>query len=440
MANKDKKFNIASGAAGQKMYNLIKRLYPICRSITGEGARETLKIISQKISIKIHEVPSGTKVFDWTVPKEWNIKDAYVKNHNGKKVIDFKKSNIHVLNYSIPVKKKMKLKELKSHLFTLPDYPDWIPYLTSYYKEEWGFCLSHKEFKKLKEGIYEVFIDSTLKKGNLTYGELYLPGRKRDEILLTCYICHPSLCNDNLSGVALLTFLANSLKVLKLNYSYRFLFIPETIGAITWLKLNEAGVPNIKLGLVVTCVGDSGDLTYKKTRAGDTLLDKAVEKVLSDSGDQHKIIDFFPSGSDERQFSSPGFKLKMGSLMRTPYGCYPEYHTSADNLDFVKAEKLQDSLNKYLEIIYILETNAKFISLNQKCEPQLGRRGIYSTIGGKKNQGISQKALLWVLNFSDGEHSLLDIAARSGINFRKIKEAADLLLLKNLLKKENKTD
>ncbi len=419
---------------GENMYNLVKRLFPICRSITGNGVRETLNLIKKHIPLNIHEVATDTKVFDWTVPKEWNIKDAYVKNSAGKKVIDFKESNLHVLNYSVPIKRKMKLKELKKYLFTLPDYPDWIPYFTSYYKEEWGFCLSHNEFRHLKEGTYEVFIDSTLKKGHLTYGELFLPGKKKDEILLTCYICHPSLCNDNLSGIALLTFLASSLRKLKLNYSYRFLFIPETIGAITWLSLNENKISNIKFGLVATCAGDSGDSTYKKTRAGNTLLDKIAEKVLLDSGQPYKIIDFFPAGSDERQFSSPGFKLPIGSLMRTPYGCYPEYHTSADNLDFIKAAKLQDSLNKYLEIIFILENDARFINLNPKGEPQLGRRGIYDMLGGVRTEKIDQSALLWVLNFSDGQNTLLDIAVRSGINFWLIKKAAGLLLSKNLLK------
>lgn len=418
---------------GRNLHSFIEKLYPITRSITGNGTRETLKLIEQKIPIKMHEVPTGTKVFDWTIPKEWNIKDAYVKNSAGKKVIDFKKSNLHVLNYSVPIRKKMRFDELKSHLYTLPDYPDWVPYLTSYYKKEWGFCLSHNEFRRLKKGIYEVFIDSTLKKGHLTYGELFLPGKKKEEILFSTYICHPSLGNDNLSGIAILTFLADHLKNLSLNYSYRFLFIPETIGAITWLNFNEDKISNIKFGLVATCAGDSGDSTYKKTREGNNLLDKIAEKVLSDSGRPYKITDFSPSGSDERQFSSPGFKLPIGSLMRTPYGCYSEYHTSADNLDFIKAEKLRDSFNKYLEIIFILENDARFINLNPKGEPQLGRRGIYNMLGGVRTKSMDQNALLWVLSFSDGQNTLLDIAVRSGINFRLIKEAADLLLSNDLL-------
>ena len=419
------------------MYDLIKKLYPICRSITGNGNRQSLEIIKEHIPLEVHEVPTGTKVFDWTVPREWNITDAYIKNSQGKKIVDFNTSNLHVLNYSIPVNKKMTLLELKPHLYTLPEYPDWIPYLTSYYNENWGFCLSHRQYKKLKEDTYKVVINSSLKDGSLTYGELFIGGQSDKEILISTYICHPSLANDNLSGVTLSTFLAKHLLGIKgnLKYSYRFLFIPETIGSITWLNLNEDKISNIKFGLVVTCVGDSGDSTYKKTRASNTLLDKIVEKVLIDSGKLYKIIDFFPSGSDERQFSSPGFKLPVGSLMRTPYGHYPEYHTSADNLDFIRVEKLQDSLNKYLGIIFVLENNAKFININPKCELQLGRRGIYDLREGTMVEKINyQDALRWVLNFSDGEYTLLDIAMRSKISFRQIKEVADLLLAKGLLK------
>lgn len=424
---------------GQEMYELMKNLYPICRSITGDGVRETLNMIKEHIPIEIHEVPTGTKVFDWTVPKEWNIKDAYVKNSKGVKIIDFKRSNLHVLNYSIPVNKKVSLEELKEHLFTLPDYPDWIPYLTSYYKENWGFCLAHKQYEQLEEDTYEVVIDSTLEDGHLTYGELYLKGESEEEVLLTCYVCHPSLCNDNLSGIVLLTFLAKHLKDAVLRYSYRFLFIPETIGAITWLCINEDKISRIRHGLVVTCVGDPGKLTYKKSRQDNAIIDRLVEKVLLDSGDPYKIIDFFPSGSDERQFCSPGFNLPVGSLMRTPYGRFPEYHTSADNLDFVVPECLTDSLEKYMKVIYILEHNGTYLNLNPKCEPQLGRRGLYKMIGGQKGVGINELAMFWVLNLSDGTNSLLDISIRSGMNFDQIKNATDALLEKGLLQRVTET-
>ena len=430
---RDMNYSKLDKGIGNEIYDLMVKLYPICRSITGNGVRETLEMIKEHIPIEIIEVPSGTQVFDWTVPKEWNIKDAYVKNSKGEKVIDFRESNLHVLNYSIPVNKKMPLEELKENLYTLPDYPDWTPYLTSYYEDNWGFCLPHKQYKNLEEGTYEVVIDSTLEDGKLTFGELYIKGKSDDEILFSCYICHPSLCNDNLSGTVLLTFLSKLLLNLDLKYSYRFLFIPETIGAITWLSLNEDKISNIKHGLVATCVGDSGSTTYKKTRDGDALIDKVVQKVLFDLGEQYNIVDFFPSGSDERQYSSPGFNLPVGSLMRTMYGRFPEYHTSADNLDFVKPQYLVDSLEKYLKVVFVLENNITYLNLNPKCEPQLGKRGLYRMIGHPKSAGFDESAMLWVLNMSDGENSLLDISIRSGMSFKNIKEASDALYTNQIL-------
>jgi len=418
---------------GNEMYNFIKESYPICRSITGNGVRETLHLIQKYIPIEIHECPTGTKVYDWNIPKEWNIKDAYVKNSQGEKIIDFKKSNLHVLNYSVPIKKKMQLTELKEHLFTLSDQPDLIPYLTTYYNENWGFCLSHNQFEKLQDDIYEVVIDSTLKEGHLTYGEYFLQGNQEDEILISCYVCHPSLCNDNLSGISLVTLLAKKLSSMKLRYSYRFLFIPETIGAITWLCLNEKKILKIKQGLVVTCLGDSGKSTYKKSRDGNAEIDKIMEKVLLESNDQYEILEFWPSGSDERQFSSPGFNLKIGSLMRSVYGRFKEYHTSADNLDFVKPEYLEDSFKKYLKALSILEHNRIYRNLNPKCEPQLGKRGLYSLIGGKKHEGVDKMAVMWILNLSDGKNTLLDISYKSKIDFYQIKKAADVLYEKKLL-------
>lgn len=418
---------------GNDMYDLIVTLYPICRSITGNGVRQTLKIIQKYVPIEIHEVKTGTKVFDWTIPKEWNIKDAFVKNAKGQKIIDFKNSNLHILNYSIPINKKMSLQELKLHLFTLPEFPNYIPYLTSYYNENWGFCITQNQYDDLEDGEYEVVIDSKLSDGHLTYGEFYLKGELDTEILFTCYVCHPSLCNDNLSGVSLVTFLAKYLKNQNLRYSYRFLFIPETIGAITWLSLNENKINKIKCGLVATCVGDSGKSTYKRTRQKDTEIDRVVEKVLVESSEPYTIIDFFPSGSDERQFSSPGFNLHMGSLTRTLYGCFKEYHTSADDLHFVSPEFLQDSLFKYLKSVFILENNQIYKNLNPKCEPQLGRRGLYREIGGQKTGGFDELSLLWVLNLSDSSNSLLDISIRSGMPFEDLKNAADALSTAGLL-------
>ncbi|MFA5074971.1 MAG: DUF4910 domain-containing protein [Candidatus Babeliales bacterium] len=418
---------------GVEIYNLIKKLYPICRSITGNGVRKTLKNIQEHIPIKISEVSTGTQVFDWIIPKEWNIKDAWIKNSKGEKIIDFKKSNLHVLNYSIPIHKKLSLQELKKNLHTLPEFPDWIPYLTSYYKENWGFCLSHNQYKNLPEDIYEVFIDSSLENGNLTYGELFIKGQSEEEILFSCYLCHPSMCNDSLSGVSLLTFLAKELINKNLKYSYRFLFIPETIGAITWLALNEDKVKNIKYGLIATCLGDKGDFTYKKSRNSDALINKTVEKVLQDSKSKFNIINFDPCGSDERQFSSPGFNLQIGSLMKTMYGNFDEYHTSADDLNFVQPEYLQDSFDKYLKIVSVIENNKFYLNLNPKCEPQLGKRGLYSMLGSQKYSNLNIEAILWVLNFSDGKHSLLDISFLSGFDFDLIKNAADVLIASDLL-------
>ena len=419
---------------GQEMYQLISNLYPNCRSITGNGVRHTLHVIQQYIPLIIYEVSSGTHVFDWIVPKEWNIKDAYVRNAKGEKIIDFQKSNLHVVNYSISVQKTLSLAELKEHLFTLPDYPDWIPYRTSYYKENWGFCLSYKQFLKLQDEEYTVYIDSSLKDGYLTYGEYYLPGKQSDEVLISCHICHPSLCNDNLSGIALVTFLARHLSMLPLRYSYRFLFIPGTIGSITWLCVNESHVASIKHGFTVAGVGDTGNFTYKKSRRGEAEIDRAFNHVLKHCNSEAVLVDFSPYGYDERQFCSPAFNLPIGCAMRTPHGQYPEYHTSADNLSFVQPQYLADSFAKCLAVLYVLENNYSYINQNPKCEPQLGRRGLYKTIGGQTDAKVDELAMLWVLNLSDGCHTLLDIAERSGMEFGMLNKAADALLQHGLLR------
>jgi aminopeptidase-like protein len=420
------------------MYELIEKLYPICRSITGDGVRYTLKIIRTEIPIRIKEVKSDTKVFDWTVPGEWNIKDAYIKNSKGDKIVDFKINNLHVVNYSAPVRKTVSLKELKKHLFSLPNHPDWIPYRTSYYDEKWGFCLSHKQLLDLKDEQYEVAINSSLEKGSLTYGELLIKGALTEEVLISTHVCHPSMCNDNLSGIAVATYLAKYLSQTKNRYSYRFLFIPGTIGSITWLALNEKRTKKIKHGLVLTGLGDSGSITYKKSRRGNAEIDRVAEYVLKNSGDNYSIIDFYPFGYDERQYCSPGFNLPMGTFMRSPHGKYPEYHTSADNLKFIKSENLNDSLQKIKAIIEVLEGNRTFLNLNPKCEPQLGKRGIYKTMNsvGEKKAKL-QTAILWILNLSDGNNSLVDIAQKSSYGFDLIKDAS-IILLKNKLLKEIK--
>jgi aminopeptidase-like protein len=419
---------------GSEMFQLMTKLYPICRSITGNGVRQTLAEIKNHIDLKVNEIPTNKKVFDWTIPKEWNISDAYVLDPKGNKVVDFKKSNLHVVSYSVPISKKMPLEELKQHIHTLPDQPNTIPYLTTYYKDDWGICMTHNEFLKLQAGEYEVVIDSTLNDGSLTYGEFLIKGKTSEEILISCYVCHPSMCNDNLSGVVLATALAKQLSKIQMNYSVRFLFIPETIGAITWLALNEKNLSKLKHGLVATCLGDPGVSTYKKTKHGKAEIDRTVEFVLKNSGKQYQILDFFPTGSDERQFCSPGFNLPVGSLMRTPYGRFQQYHTSDDNLEFVKAEFLADTYRKYLNTIFVLENNKKYLNLNPKCEPQLGKRGLYRQIGGQKTSKDSEAAMFWLLSFSDGSHDLIDISEKSGIQFEVLHDVALKLQESKLLK------
>lgn len=408
-------------AAGEEMFHLIKELYPICRSITGDGLRKSLNILKKYIPLEIHEVPSGTQVFDWIIPEEWNIKDAYVKNSKGIKVIDFKKSNLHILNYSIPVNRKMPLTELKDHLFTLPEHPDWIPSRHTYYKRSWGFCLSHNDYLKLGEGEYEVLIDTTLHSGHLSYGECFLPGLEKEEVLISCHSCHPSLCNDNLSGMSLGTFLAKYLSSMDLRYSYRFLFSPGTIGPITWLANNQESIGRIKHGLVLSAIGDPEKITYKRTRQGDAEIDRAMSHILKHSGDDYRIIEFDPGGYDERQFCSPGFNLPVGRLSRSLEYEYPEYHTSADNLDFIKPLSIGDTFVKTINLIHLLENNRTYKNLHPHCEPQLGSRGLYS------NCDIKRLSTMWVLNMSDGQHSLLDIAERSNTSYHLIKKAADIL-------------
>jgi len=422
-------------ADGGEMHEFIAALYPICRSITGNGVRTTLEQIKRYIPLTVHEVPSGTRVFDWTVPKEWNITDAYIKNADGKKIVDFRRCNLHVMNYSVPVKKKLSLAELKSHLFTLPAHPQWVPYRTSYYSESWGFCLSHEQFLQLSDGKYEVCIDTSLEDGSLTYGEYLIRGETSDEVLISCHICHPSLCNDNLSGIAVSTMLAKMLSQGTHRYSYRFLFVPGTIGAITWLWANEPQVTAIKHGFVLAGVGDRGPLTYKRSRQGTAEIDRVFAHVLSRSENKFEIIEFSPYGYDERQFCSPGFNLPVGCVMRTPFGHYPEYHTSADNLSFIHPQALVDSLTTCLEVCSVLESNRTYVNLNPKCEPQLGKRGLYRSVGGTPPpDGVDGLVLLWVLNLSDGKHSLLDIAERAGCRFTDVNEAVKLLVKHGLLR------
>jgi aminopeptidase-like protein len=422
-----------STVLGDRIHVFASELYPICRSITGNGLRETLRRIGDRIPLQIREVASGTQVFDWTVPREWNIRDAYVKNSRGDRVIDFRNSNLHVVNYSVPTQLKLSLRELKEHLHTVPDQPDWIPYRTSYYRKDWGFCLSQRQLDSLPEDEYEAVIESFLEDGYLTYGECLLPGESSEEILISAHCCHPSLCNDNLSGIAVATFLAQALTLKQRRYTYRFLFIPGTIGSITWLSKNEEVVPRIKHGLVLACVGDRGTFSYKRTRQGNVEIDRAVLHLLTHSGRPYNVRDFSPYGYDERQYCSPAFNLPVGCLNRTQHGKFPEYHTSADNLEFIVPEALEGTYSFCLEIFELLEQNRKYQNLNPKCEPQLGRRGLYREMGGYPDSETRELAMLWALNLSDGENSLLDIAERSGLKFAAISQAASVLLQHGLL-------
>jgi aminopeptidase-like protein len=417
---------------GAELHQFARELFPICRSITGNGIRQTLAAIGKRIPLEISEVPTGTPVFDWTVPKEWNIRDAYIQGPDKKRVVDFQKSNLHVLNYSAPIRAKLPLGELRPHLYTIPQYPDWIPYRTSYYKEDWGFCLTHSQLLALKDQEYEVCIDSSLENGSLTYGECFLPGQSSDEVLISCHACHPSLANDNLSGLSVATFLAHRLSEKKLRYSYRFLFIPGTIGAITWLSRNREAAKRIRHGLVLTSIGDRGPFHYKKSRRENAEVDRAAEHVLKHATSTATILPFSPVGYDERQYCSPGFNLPVGCLMRSVWGTFPEYHTSADNLDFVTPESLAESLKICGSIVELLENNRTFRNLAPFCEPQLGRRGLYHSTGGTSPE-TEINARLWVLNMSDGEHSLLDIAERSGLPFTLLNDAAELLLRSGLV-------
>ncbi|MFG1705596.1 DUF4910 domain-containing protein [Nonomuraea sp. M3C6] len=415
-----------------EMHALVERLYPICRSITGDGVRRTLEIVGEHLPLTVTEVPTGTEVLDWNVPKEWNIRDAYVKDPSGRRVIDFRESNLHVVGYSVPVSGTYSLEELRPRLHTLPDQPELVPYRTSYYAETWGFCLSQHTLDGLDEGPYEVLIDSTLADGSLTIAEHVVPGELPEEIVVSCHVCHPSLANDNLAGVAVAVALALRLK--EPRYTYRFLFMPGTIGAITWLALNRERLHLIAGGLTLACAGDPGPLTYKRSRRGDAEIDKVVTHVLRDR--PHEVLPFSPYGYDERQFCSPGFNLPFGSLTRTPYAGYPEYHTSGDNPGFVTPAAMADTLDVLWQVVEALEGNRTYLNLSPYGEPQLGRRGLYGSLGGRSDTKQAQMAMLWVLNLSDGEHSLLDIARRSELPFAAVKGAAQALQEAGLVKEK----
>jgi aminopeptidase-like protein len=413
-----------STAAVQRLWPLLERMYPICRSITGNGVRQTLDLIETVIPLQRFEVPTGTPAFDWEVPPEWNIRDAYVADESGRRVIDFRAHSLHVVSYSTPVRRRMTLHELQPHLHSIPDRPDWIPYRTSYYKENWGFCLRHRDRERLAQGTYDVVIDAELKPGHLTYAECVVEGKGDEFAIIYTHTCHPSLANDNLTGIAAAAAIAQAMRAERPRLTWRIVFGPGTIGSLVWLSRNETLLPRLRGGLVIGLLGDPGPLTYKRSRRGDTATDRAAQLVLK--GTDARIVDFEPYGYDERQFCSPGFDLPVGRLTRSANGRYDEYHTSADDLSFIRPESLAESLRTLAEMLAVIDRNRKLLNLSPKGEPRLGKRGLYGSVGGV-SPGKFEHALLWLLSFSDGRHDLVSIAQQSGLPWPLLVDAAERL-------------
>ena len=411
---------------GDELYALVARLYPILRSITGDGVRKTLAILGEVAPLEIVEVASGTSALDWTVPPEWNVREAFIAGPDGRRVVDVRDHALHLVSYSAPVRTRMPLQELRKHLHVLDDQPGRIPYRTSYYEPAWGFCLTKQKLDSLPEGEYEVCVDSTLAPGRLTWGEAVLRGTSDEEVLISAHVCHPQLADDNCSGMAIAAHLARSFAARRRRLTLRFLFAPGTIGALAWLERNRDRASRIRHGLTLTCLGDAHPFTWKRTFAGDSAVDRAAAHVLAHSRLPHQVIDFFPYGYDERQYNAPGFRLPVGSLMRGRHGKFPEYHTSGDDLSFVRPERLEESFRVASTILTVLDGDGRYRNLQPYGEPQLGRRGLYRALGGTDIPDL-QLAMLWVLNLSDGSHSLLDAAERSGLPFLAIRAAADLL-------------
>jgi aminopeptidase-like protein len=415
--------------SGQELYDFAARLYPICRSITGAGVRKTLAIIGRRVPLAVHEVPTGTRVFDWQVPDEWNVEDAAVVDPDGRRVIDFQSHNLHLVSYSEPVCATLSLEELAARVHTLPEQPEWIPYRTSYYRRTWGFCMRARERAALRPGQYRVEVTGSLAPGSLTYGELALPGRTRDEVLFFTHICHPSLANDNTSGMSVATHLAEWIAHEPRRFSYRFVFAPGTIGSLTWLRRNEQRLARVRHALVLALLGDPGALTYKCSRGEDNEIDEIGAHVVAGRG---SVIPFSPYGYDERQLCSPGFDLPAGRLTRSVNNGYPQYHTSADDLSLITPAALQESLETCQRIVEVIEDNAHYLNLSPKGEPRLGARGLYGSLGGR-SPAEHEHAMLWMLNQSDGRRSVLDIARRSGLPFARLRDAARMLEQAGLL-------
>lgn len=424
----------------RRLYAHVETLFPICRSITGPGLRQTLDYVRTHTGASITEVPSGTPVLDWQVPKEWTPRSATITRMSGEVVVDFADHNLHLLQYSHAIDEVVSVEELGCHLFSLPDQPDLIPYRTAYYAETWGFCVTERQRAAMTDPAYRVRIDADLAPGHLSYGELFLPGDSDTEVLLSVHCCHPSLANDNLSSIAVAIEIARSLDARsRRRYGYRFLFVPGTIGAITWLEANRSASSRVAHGLVLSCLGDEGAPTYKRSRRGDAAIDRIVAHVLESRGHRDRLRPFVPYGYDERQYCSPGFDLPVGCLMRSPNGTFPEYHTSADDLALVRPDALLDSLDTLQAIVEVLEGDCRTLNLSPFGEPQLGRRGLYAAIGGQPENAAAdrrfdQLTLLWVLNQADGTNTLLDIAIRAGKPFGQVAAAAAALREAGLLR------
>jgi aminopeptidase-like protein len=413
--------------AGQAMHDFIARLFPICRSLTGDGVRETLAILGEHLpGLTVHEVPSGTAAFDWTVPDEWNIRSARLIGPDGETIVDFQDSNLHVVGYSEPVDRELSLDELQPHLHSLPELPDAIPYITSYYKRYWGFCLPHRVRENLKAGTYRAVIDSTLAPGHLTYGELILPGETDREILLSSYICHPSMANNELSGPVVMTWLAKWLMSQPRRHAYRIIFIPETIGSITYLSRN---LPQMKeatvAGFNLSCVGDDRCFSYLPSRNGNTISDRVAKHVLRHLAGDYVTYTFRDRGSDERQYCAPGVDLPVCSILRSKFGRYPEYHTSLDNLELITPLGLAGALKAYQLCLECLENNATLLSA-VLCEPQLGKRGLYPSISNR-DAGAIVADMMDLIAYSDGDHDLLAIADLIGVPMWDLLEIAGKL-------------
>lgn len=422
-----------SKGIGSRMHQMVTELFPICRSITGDGVRATLKTIQSSVPIQIFEVPSGTKAFDWEVPREWNIRDAYILDGDGKRVVDWKSNNLHVVGYSVPVDRWIDLAELQQHLYSLEQQPDAIPYVTSYYKERWGFCLRHADRLQLKEGIYRAVIDSTLENGSLTYGEIVLPGTTKEEIFLSTYVCHPSMANNELSGPVVTVELAKWLASQPRRYTYRIVFIPETIGSLVYLSRHlDYLKKNVVAGFVITCVGDDRTYSFLPSRKGNTLADRAALNILEANHPHFDKYSFLDRGSDERQYCSPGVDLPMVSIMRSKYGTYPEYHTSLDNLSLVTPDGLAGAYTVLRDCLELLEHNRNF-----QCtclgEPQLGRRGLYPTVQRGPTPGEATD-MLNLLAYADGENDLIEISKIIQVPCSRLYAMVDKLASVGLLK------